>query len=576
MPYWYGKGIQKNIDLGSLLGFSQGPGAGRISQPSRRKRGDECKTDADCPPGKTCKEGRCIKKEEVRECITDANCPPGKICKEGRCIKKEEVRVKKEEARRYITDVKKEIDLGSLLGFSQGPGAGRISQPSSLGLGVSPQPVLPFGAIRKPGDECKTDNDCPPGKICKEGRCIKEEGVRVCITDADCPPGKTCKEGRCITRGVRCRIPADCPEGQTCKDGMCIAEVRPFPIPPSKKDCVQERDVCLQRCEGFTGNFEACKQTCQTAYQECIKSQPGNCPYGTGEAHSGCACGKKYPAKDQSQCVTGYVFIKKPNIPGYAGQCECSKWCMDIGYEADCRTKKFGTTIGQFQWPTELQELYNLLMGKGKEFLSAEYQAPTALGTYEYPAEMQELLGTLLGKGKEIAALPYGYTPEAISGMFGKEFEKIRGTERATRESLLTALGREGMLGTGAAITKPAELAWQTQGQIGNIQRDLLIANEAQKRDDMVTYTQAVQSLLNQGVGMEQIKEGINAQRREETLRAQESALSQYLDKMGMGAQVFGQGIGYSQIQEMINAARRGETTDWLKMLLNLLGIFKG
>jgi hypothetical protein len=196
------------------------------------------------------------------------------------------------------------------------------------------------------------------------------------------------------------------------------------------------------------------------------------------------------------QCVTGYVPIQKPE----GIQCVCQKWCVDIGWGEDCKTqtKKTGT-LGEFNWPAGMEDFWNLLLGRGKE---------------------------LIGK-------PLGFSPEEQAEYFGRDFEKLRAGEAGTKRDLTSALSRQGMLGTGTALQALGDLGWQTERGVSDVQRDVYLQNELQKRKDLTDYTTLANTL-------------------------------------------FGTGVGYNQIREAINAARRGETQNSLEMLLRLLGLFKG
>ncbi len=77
-----------------------------------------------------------------------------------------------------------------------------------------------FGASAGCGDvdECKDDDDCPPGEVCRNGKCVKEDE---CKDDEDCPPGQICVDGKCVEG---CNDDEDCPSGQVCVDGKCVDE----------------------------------------------------------------------------------------------------------------------------------------------------------------------------------------------------------------------------------------------------------------------------------------------------------------------------------------------------------------
>ena len=82
-----------------------------------------------------------------------------------------------------------------------------------------------------PVDECEDDKDCPPGYVCKNGKCKKEEDE--CEKDKDCDPGEICVDGECV-KG--CRDDEDCPDGQVCQNGLCVTPL-PDTIEPEEYDC---------------------------------------------------------------------------------------------------------------------------------------------------------------------------------------------------------------------------------------------------------------------------------------------------------------------------------------------------
>jgi len=58
-----------------------------------------------------------------------------------------------------------------------------------------------------------------------------------------------------------------------------------------------------------------------------------------------------------------------------------------------------------------------------------------------------------------------------IAGMFGKEFETVRGVGGRTREATFDALARQGLLGTGATKGVAQDIAWQTERGISDLMR---------------------------------------------------------------------------------------------------------
>jgi len=205
----------------------------------------------------------------------------------------------------------------------------------------------------------------------------------------------------------------------------------------------------------------------------------GGCPEGVGpKAYEGCPCGEAYTTKTGT-CAPGYKFVSRSPwqgnedgavyVEGAVGTCHCQK-AID-----DWKAGK-GKGLGQYQWPPELKDLYAKLMA-------------TAGGL-----------------------LPGGFSEEAITKMFGKGFENVRGLETPARESLLTNLGREGMLGTGQATTKLGDLSWAAERGVSDVMRDVFLQNELQKRKDI----ELSNLLFGGGINFNTILEQLNAGRRGE------------------------------------------------------------
>lgn len=157
----------------------------------------------------------------------------------------------------------------------------------------------------------------------------------------------------------------------------------------------------------------------------------------------------------------------------------------------------------------------------------------TTEGVWKMPDELQSLWGGLLTRANELLGAPLGYSQDAQDYMFGRGFEGLRGQESANRNTLLEGLSRSGMLDTGAGMGVLNQNAWNTQGSIADLMRDIYVKNEEQKKADMLANTQLAQSL-------------------------------------------FGTGLGASQLEEMLNAARRGEASQFFQMMLAWLQTLKG
>jgi hypothetical protein len=122
----------------------------------------------------------------------------------------------------------------------------------------------------------------------------------------------------------------------------------------------------------------------------------------------------------------------------------------------------------------------------------------------------------LLSRGKELLGMPLGYSQEAQDKLFGANFENVRSQQAGTREAINRTLGSQGMLGTGTAANMMNENAWENENQISDLARQLFVANELQKKQDLQNYTGLANTLMGTGMGYEQLLEAINASRRGE------------------------------------------------------------
>jgi len=66
-------------------------------------------------------------------------------------------------------------------------------------------------------EECRTDDECKDGLLCKEYKCEPE-----CTTDAQCDSPKICKEQKCA---FECESKTDCAENEKCTDNKCELDV---------------------------------------------------------------------------------------------------------------------------------------------------------------------------------------------------------------------------------------------------------------------------------------------------------------------------------------------------------------
>ena len=225
----------------------------------------------------------------------------------------------------------------------------------------------------------------------------------------------------------------------------------------------------------------------------------GGATEGDGPAYEGCVRGKFY-GTDAGSCEGGYVYVSRSTVVGsktYSGRCECQKWCLDIGYASDCVTKT-GT------------------------------DEKSQLGEYDFPPELKDLISRFYGRAGEFMNRKPGYGASTLATMFGQNYDKVRQSGLATNQATEAGLQSEGMLGTGAGQGAMQKNAWNTEANVDEVKRTIAIANEAQKRQDLTTFSDAAQKLAGFGLSAEQIREAINAGRRGEG-QASLALLLQYM-----------------------------------------------
>jgi len=281
-----------------------------------------------------------------------------------------------------------------------------------------------------------------------------------------------------------------------------------------KKDpeCLDRCREEFQNCQGGCAGDPECRRACLIERRNCedrcptIEEPPedGECPHGKGEDWEGCSCGKKYGASGSEKCVDGYVWIRKVNEPE-GGQCECSKWCTDIGYAADCQTKVGPTENGEFKWSGELSDLLKRLM---------------------------ERIG-------ELFDYPRGLSDEERQAVINYMTRSIKLGEAPRREATERRLGRMGMLDSELALEKEEELGRETR-ELTSGAREFVAVDEINRRFQELTGTTGMASqLIQQLLGSEQMIEALSAARRGEG-RQDISMFLDYLRTL-LGTQTAGQ-----------------------------------
>lgn len=300
-----------------------------------------------------------------------------------------------------------------------------------------------------------------------------------CMTQCGEVPNESCNREICLDSGLLAR-PA-CPTKQNQTFSPCSSAPQ-------------------QYCNIHNPGPHECPEgtTWDEATQTCKAPTPGKCGLGANGTHPGCACGKWYdlPPGETACGTPGYVPVQKQD----GVRCECSDWCVSIGYDADCVTENGG--------------------GGG----DAEQ--------YEYPQGIQDLLDRLLGRANYFLGLKPGYSQTSLDKQFGVGYDKIRRQGDLSGEALKQTLQEQGLVGTGTEVGATQANAWNTERNVADLEREIFTMNEAQKRNDIVTFTEQANKLFQAGLTFEQIREAINSARRSEGQAAM-ALLLQYL--LGMG-----------------------------------------
>ena len=77
-------------------------------------------------------------------------------------------------------------------------------------------------------DICSNNCDCPQGKACKSGGCVKTTPPTYCCSKNSCPINKSCTfangaYGFCAKAGKKCTQHCNCPQGDACLSGHCYS-----------------------------------------------------------------------------------------------------------------------------------------------------------------------------------------------------------------------------------------------------------------------------------------------------------------------------------------------------------------
>lgn len=293
-------------------------------------------------------------------------------------------------------------------------------------------------------------------------------------------------------------------------------------------NCAQQRDQCFQE---FGANSIYCGNQYQECMQQCadVGEGPGTEPPGTT---TGQGCQGGYPASS-STITTESSQMYLDDEWGQGGWMRAGNWAAHMYYHPQYGlhpVETVGAHVEQGIEPAPNNGGSVCPKGVRQKIINGEYwccpetdtgtTGKTALGEFKWPAEMQNFYNMLIGRGTDMLNMPLGITPEEEAAMFGKDFEKVKGQEGGMQNDLTSWLQTMGALGTGTELEQRGKVSRGIQENISDLMRDLLIYGSERKKSDLLDYTGAASGLFGQGMNYNQIQEAINAARRGESDRA--------------------------------------------------------
>lgn len=506
----------------------------------------------------------------LRECLAECErrsppSPEEKViaCINGRCME-------------VAITVASQEQINACSGMTAGTECGE-PPPDEYELGCSPRGICRKVPVGRGSANCLGKNI---GDECERDVIGCEGGYELTDPKAGCPSGYVEKS----IEGQRwcCPVATEL----ACQEGICVQ------VGQGKGDT-----ACAGLSEG-----DACDVQPDLACEDgvCVEVPAGSGDTACAGLNLGDACGGNGNGNGEEEgCEGGYLKGDAPFCAqGYEVQgIEGEAWC--------CPTDV--VPLGEWEWPAEMKEFYDMLLGYGKDIMGlgpygglGKFELPEYLTAlfpqfaeragelaqpYALPEDIQKLMSGLATRGGEFLGRRPGYSDAVMRQMFGRDFERIRETGRRRGEEEMALARREGLAGTGAMRGAASDIAWQTEQDVTNLMRDLFLAGEEQKREDIYGYTGAAQDITDRLAKLRFGEEETGLARAGEArgltgligqmLFGEEAAsmgrLGYGTDLKRMAQNIFGQGMDYNKITEAINAARRGEQQNALSMILSYL-----
>ena len=230
----------------------------------------ECTLSSQCKEGLSCVDGACVDRPapiaEPGSCQDDGDCAAGLSCQASKCVAKG-LPIRPEGTCQFELDCGKNGTCVNAKCYFP-PSAGKCPAGAIVSEGL----CLPRTAS---ANECQLSADCPASSICVNATCR-----RTCAADNECTTGNLCgKDGLCRLDDrpvLQCIVTADCSSefqgasAPACVDGRCLAACDTA----AELGCAVEADRCTY---GFCMPTAACflKADCAGTF-DCVNGRCGS------------------------------------------------------------------------------------------------------------------------------------------------------------------------------------------------------------------------------------------------------------------------------------------------------------
>jgi len=449
-----------------------------------------------------------------------------------------------------------------------------------------PKPPLPPGPT--------PPSTCPSGQHLENGRCVPDtQGVRcgdkwcqpwencvngICIPDDDdvvicngvrCGPYEKCLNGACVPIDETC--PNGCSPGFHCENGDCVRDdlgdngddwpddapddAEPmglYNFPPNIQNYIngllgKGESLATRGSVKPTSDIRYNEnQQLKTTWQDLLSKGQGL----TTEARQL----RDYTPAQGLEELTNRIRQEAGGIEtsyddtAFTGPSAELMAMMDaLGIKSE---DLLGTDVdrGTYAPPDDLVALAQKLTGTAGELLDT----PRTADKFEFTPESRQLSEGITGRGIEALTRELGFDRGTQERMFGKDFEGIRDREATTRDALIRSLSRGGYGGTATERGSMRDLTLNTENMITDLQRDLYLANEEQKKKDYLDYSGVARSSLESARDFEGTQEQLDQLR-------QEAQYGRGMTGVKTAGDLFTKRGEFEQATERINSMRQAE-----------------